>query len=231
MRIVILFCGSAGSGKDTSFNALKSILNNQDSSIHVSQFAFGNPLKEIVSDLCQLFLNEQYSPDEMNKFMYKEVARPEHTVYPDPANPAQSEPLVIRRLLQIIGTDCLRKRLGNDVFATAVLRDIDAFFESSSSSTSSCSFSQKGQRVRIACVTDLRFPNEQECIRNYCEERGFKCVTVYIRRMIGSPNSRTYAHNSESHYDQLEKDFVIENCGHIDELENEVKRLVSSILL
>jgi hypothetical protein len=220
---VVLFCGAAGSGKDTSFNMFQSHLNKLDESIHVSQFAFGRPLKEIVVDLCQLFLNEQYSLDEMNRFSYKELARPEHTVYPDLSNPDTdtdtdtSEPLIIRRLLQIIGTDFLRKRLGDDVFATAVLRDIDAFFQPSGN----------GKGVKVACITDLRFPNEQKCVRDYCEARGYNCVTAYIRRTIVSPKSLTRRHISESYYDQLEKDFVIENCGPIDELENEVKMLVS----
>ena len=217
---VILFCGAAGSGKDTSFNMLQSILkqmNGDDDSTHVSQFAFGRPLKEIVVDLCQLFLNEQYSLDEMSRFAYKETERPEHTVYPA-ADPARSEPLIIRRLLQIIGTDFLRKRLGDDIFATAVLRDIDAFFKFS------------GQGTQIACVTDLRFPNEQQCIRKYCDANGYNCVTVYIRRNVTSPKTRTHAHTSESHYDQLEKNFIIENCGPIDELENEVMGLVSYML-
>jgi hypothetical protein len=220
---VVLFCGGAGSGKDTSFKIFQSCLHKLDDSysLRVSQFAFGRPLKEIVSDLCHLFLNETYSVEEMNRFSYKEIERPEHTVYPDLSNPGTSEPLIIRKLLQIIGTDLLRKRLGDDVFATAVLRDIDAFFEPS----------DNGQGVKVACITDLRFPNEQKCVRDYCEARGYICVTAYIRRMVISPKSPSRTHVSESHYDQLEKDFVIENCGHIDELENEVKRLVSSILL
>ena len=220
---IILFCGAAGSGKDTAFTILRDTLKKIDeddvSPVYVSQFAFGRPLKEIVVDLCQLFLNEQYSLDEMNRFTYKEVERPEHTVYPDP-DPAHSEPLIIRRLLQIVGTDFLRKRLGDDVFASAVLRDIDAFFDSSGN----------GQGVKVACVTDLRFPNEQKCIREYCDARGYNCVTVYIRRRVTSPTARTYVHVSESHYDQLEKNVVIENCGTLEDLEHEVRGLVSYLL-
>jgi dephospho-CoA kinase len=215
---VVLFCGAAGSGKDTSFNMFQTCLNKLDESIQVSQFAFGRPLKEIVSDLCQLFLNETYSVEDMNRFSYKELARPEHTVYSDLSNPDTSEPLIIRRLLQIIGTDFLRKRLGDDVFATAVLCDIDAFFEPSGN----------GQGVKVACITDLRFPNEQKCVRDYCEARGYNCITVYIRRTVVSPKS--LRHISESHYDRLEKDFIIENCGTIEELENEVDRLVSYVV-
>jgi hypothetical protein len=222
---VVLFCGGAGSGKDTSFKIFQSRLHklhklDDSGSIRVSQFAFGRPLKEIVSDLCHLFLNETYSVEDMNQFSYKEIERPEHTVYPHRSNPDTSEPLIIRRLLQVIGTDFLRKRLGDDVFATAVLRDIDAFFEPSDNE----------QGVKVACITDLRFPNEQKCVRDYCKARGYKCITVYIRRTVVSPKSLTRTHMSESYYDQLEKDFVIENCGPIDELENEVKSLVSYFL-
>jgi len=205
-----MLCGSAGSGKDTSFNFIKK---HMSKSIDISHFSFGRALKEIVVDLCKLFLNENYSFEEMDNYGYKEKVRPENTIYP--LDNENGEPLVIRKLLQIIGTDILRKQLGDDIFAKIILNKIDTLFKTI-------------MKEQIVCITDLRFPNEQKCIIDYCKNNGYKCITIYIRRSVTT--SDTYLHTSEKQYDQLEKDIIIENCGSLLDLETECINVIQNII-
>jgi dephospho-CoA kinase len=209
-KTVIMLCGSAGSGKDTSFNFIKK---HMSKSIDISHFSFGRALKEIVVDLCKLFLNENYSFEEMDNYGYKEKVRPENTIYP--LDNENGEPLVIRKLLQIIGTDILRKQLGDDIFAKIILNKIDTLFKTI-------------MKEQIVCITDLRFPNEQKCIVDYCKNNGYKCITIYIRRSVTT--SDTYLHTSEKQYEQLEKDIIIENCGSLVDLETECINVIQNII-
>ena len=209
-KTVIMLCGSAGSGKDTSVNFIKK---HMSKSIDISHFSFGRALKEIVVDLCKLFLNENYSFEEMDNYGYKEKVRPENTIYP--LDNENGEPLVIRKLLQIIGTDILRKQLGDDIFAKIILNKIDTLFKTI-------------MKEQIVCITDLRFPNEQKCIIDYCKNNGYKCITIYIRRSVTT--SDTYLHTSEKQYDQLEKDIIIENCGSLLDLETECINVIQNII-
>jgi hypothetical protein len=211
-KTVVLFCGSAGSGKDTSFNFMKKYIEETNNSIIMSHFSFGRPLKEIVVDLCKLFINENYSVESMDNYMYKEEVRPEHTIYFE--DNEKGHPLVIRKLLQIIGTDIIRKQLGDDIFAKTTLYKIDKQFNT-----------LIGEQ--IVFITDLRFQNEQKCIKDYCKNHGYKCCTIYIRRNIALEH--THQHVSEKQYDQLEKDVIIENCGSLPDLELECVSALQNI--
>lgn len=204
---VVLFCGYAGSGKDTCFHMLKKNIDTQR--VDVSKYTFGNSLKEIVVDLCQLFLNEKYSVEAMDNLEYKEMERPEHFIFSE----NESHPLIIRTLLQKIGTDILRKQLGQDIFAKAIISKIDRALKCSTDLN----------REHISFITDLRFPNEQKCIMQYCNENGHKCITIYICRNNNPLVS--HSHSSESYYDQLDKDIIIQNNGTISELKNEICNL------
>jgi len=212
-KTIVMLCGSAGSGKDTSFNFMKKQIEKTKESINICNLSFGRALKEIVADLCKLFLNENYLYQEMDNYGYKEQVRPEHTIYWSDNDKGES--LVIRKLLQIIGTDILRKQLGDDIFAKTILNKIDTIFKSIS-------------EEQIVFITDLRFPNEQKCIVDYCKNNGYKCITIYIRRTVNL--SDTYSHVSEKLYDQLEKDILIENCGSLLDLELECINIIENIV-
>lgn len=212
-KTVVMFCGSAGSGKDTSFNFIKKHIEKTNESIVINHFSFGRVLKEIVVDICKLFLNENYSLEEMDNYNYKEKVRTEHTVYS--LDNQNGDPLVLRKLLQIIGTDILRKQLGDDIFAKTILNKIQVEFNTV--------FGEQ-----IVFITDLRFPNEQKCIEDYCKNSGYKCITIYIRRTVSL--SDTYLHISEKQYDQLKKDIIIENCGSLIDLELECINAIQNVL-
>ena len=194
-------CGSAGSGKDTSYEILKKQLG-QD--WQVQSYAFGRPLKEIVVDLCRLFYGVEFSAESMNKLDYKEIARPDQAMFLG----GEAHPLVLRTLLQQVGTDILRKQLGDDVFAKAVIQNIAKQMSEPS--------------PQIAIITDLRFPNEQRCIMDYCVQHCFNCITIFINRdnVLQSHN-----HSSECYYNSLEKDIIIDNNGTLEELAQNLKKI------
>lgn len=198
-KTVILLCGSAGSGKDTSYEMLK-----KQWDCHVRSYSFGRPLKEIVVDLCRLFYNAEFSAESMNNLEYKEVKRPEQIMYLD----GEAHSLVLRTVLQQVGTDILRKQLGDDIFAKAVIQNIAEQMSQPS--------------PQIAIITDLRFPNEQKCIMDYCFQNGYKCMTIFIHR---DNFLQSHGHSSESYYNHLEKDIIIDNNGTLLDLERELKKI------
>jgi hypothetical protein len=213
MHTVVLFCGKAGSGKDTCFQMLKTQLK-KDDAFDLSNHAFGKPLKEIVSDVCQLFLNERFSVEDMEQLSFKEIERPEHTVFTKDRLP---QPLILRTLLQQIGTDILRKQLGQDVFAKAIIGKIEHDLRGST---------LLGKK-HVSFITDLRFPNEQKCIQDFCHVNGYKCITIYICRKGSTLSS--HSHISESYYDELHKDMIIQNDGTLDDLEKELLKVINKL--
>ena len=202
---IILLCGPAGSGKDTSYEILKNHLFSQNCNWEISKYSFGRALKDIVVDLSRLFINANFSADAMDGLAYKEVIHPEYKLYAVGSD-EQPQPLVIRTLLQQVGTDILRKQLGDDIFAKALITKIDEQF--------------KKPINQIAIVADLRFPNEQQSMIEFCNKNGYKCITIYIERNSRINNA---AHSSESYYNSLQKDIIIINNGTLHDLSENLR--------
>jgi DNA polymerase III delta prime subunit len=202
---IILLCGPAGSGKDTSYEILKNHLFSQNCNWEISKYSFGRVLKDIVVYLSRLFINADFSADAMDGLAYKEVIRPEYKLYAVGSD-EQPQPLVIRTLLQQVGTDILRKQLGDDIFAKALITKIDEQF--------------KKPINQIAIVADLRFPNEQQSMIEFCNKNGYKCITIYIERNSRINNA---AHSSESYYNSLQKDIIINNNGTLHDLSENLR--------
>jgi hypothetical protein len=206
-NIVFLFCGKAGSGKDTSYKIFRRLFQKSQSTFNIKNYAFGSVLKKIVVELSQLYLGTNYSVEEMDKLAYKESIRPEHTIYID----NEPSPLIIRRLLQHIGTNILRNNLGPTIFADSVVSDIDKQF--------------RGYTDQIAMITDLRFPNEYDIVRNYCSKNDYKCYTIYIERNYIKESD----HPSEQYFSQIIKDYQIINNGTLEELEKNLSLCMPSM--
>lgn len=206
-NIIFIFCGLAGSGKDTSYNFFKKILQQKYPDYTIQNYAFGNSLKEIVSDVTELYTGERFPVSNMESLEYKEKSHPEYNILV--AN--EQQPLVIRTLLQQIGTNILRKHLGDDIFADCVVKKIKQQFK---------------HHNQIAIITDLRFPNEYKCVERYCDERDLKFYTIYIERQ---QKLTSHTHVSESFYDLLQKDFIIQNNGTLDDLYKKLEEMYFSL--
>lgn len=203
-NIVYLFCGPAGSGKDTSFQFFKKILQTNYPEFNIQNYAFGDTLKEIVNKTTILYTGHNYPVEQMSSLEYKEQQRHENQIYVN----GKQQPLVIRVLLQQIGTNILREELGEDIFAECVVKKIKQQFKQSN---------------QIAIITDLRFPNELKCVEKYCIEKDHRYFTIYVQRDL----KITHQHVSESFYDTLPKDYIINNNGSLDDLSEELEKVLT----
>ena len=109
----------------------------------------------------------------------------------------------IRDIMQVLGTDLLRQGFNNNIHVAATLGSI-----------------KENEKV---IITDVRFPNELEAIKKY------NGVTIRVNRglvertgkMIQGPE-----HISETALDDAKFDYVIENNGTIEELIEQVKKIL-----
>lgn len=108
----------------------------------------------------------------------------------------------IRRLMQVFGTDVCRVMFGDEVW-TNYLRD---------------AINRDGGDY---VVTDIRFRNEARLVQT----RGGVVLRV-VRP--GLPNDDT--HDSETSLNDWECDYIIQNDGTLDDLRNEVNRILDKIL-
>ena len=109
----------------------------------------------------------------------------------------------IRDIMQVLGTDLLRQGFNNNIHVAATLGSI-----------------KENEKV---IITDMRFPNELEAVKKH------NGITIRINRglvertgkMIQGPE-----HISETVLDDAEFDYVIENNGTIEELIEQVKKIL-----
>ena len=112
-----------------------------------------------------------------------------------------------RQLLQIVGTDVIRKQDPN--FWVDFLRDVLLFFE---------------DRWDYVLIPDLRFPNELYELRN----AGFDTIHIRIKRSGQFSVMPAYqqAHSSETAMDGEEPDYTIENDDDIWSLRDKIATLI-----
>ena len=109
----------------------------------------------------------------------------------------------IRDIMQVLGTDLLRQGFNNNIHVAATLGSI--------------------KENEKAIITDMRFPNELEAIKKH------NGITIRVNRgliertgkMIQEPE-----HISETALDDAKFDYVIENNGTIEELIEQVKKIL-----
>jgi hypothetical protein len=103
--------------------------------------------------------------------------------------------MTVGRLLQVLGTDCFRALVGEDVWVDALFRGWAA-----------------GEYPPVV-VADVRFPNEAAAVRR----RGG--VIVLVRRGAGGrADGRAAGHASERALDDEAPDLVLDNDGTIEDL-------------
>lgn len=111
-------------------------------------------------------------------------------------------PMTVGRLLQVLGTECFRVHLHNDIWVQAL-------------------FSQWGAAGSPpAVITDVRFPDESAAVRR---AGGF--VVLIQRPDAKRDDGRDSSHASETSLVAEAPDFVIENTGSLAELEEKLVKL------
>ena len=116
-----------------------------------------------------------------------------------------------RQLLQYIGTDMVRNQYP-DYWVDFIAKIIDMF----------------GSKWDYVLIPDTRFPNEVFGLR----DRGIETVHVRVERndFVSTLTESQQKHRSETALDGVEPDFIIQNEGTLDELYNEIDRLLKEIL-
>jgi hypothetical protein len=106
----------------------------------------------------------------------------------------------VRKLLQLVGTELFRKNVSEDIWVRNLI--------------------QRLEPGRNYVITDVRFPNELDQIRN---EFGGKTIFVKVVRE-GCEGKDVGIQNHESESYDLEGDIVIDNNGSLKDLERKIEK-------
>lgn len=101
--IVFLISGYKGSGKDYFAEKLSNYLKNKNKTVKTYHFA--EPLKEIVTKLLDIDIQDLERLKRTDELVYKNYT--------------------MRRLLQVLGTDILQKVFGKEIFANSIVNTFE----------------------------------------------------------------------------------------------------------
>ena len=195
--------GRMGSGKNTVASIINQITNNK-----FEEKAFAFKLKQIASILTGIEVSK-FEDQEFKKTLLGEEWTT-HTFYED-GSPRMYQNMSVRLLLQKLGTEAMRDNLHQDVWANALFSDYKPYC------TPKDAFNKD---LPYWLITDLRFPNEFEAIKN----RGGICIRV-IRGVEKTPNPNLH-HISETSLDNYAFNYIIYNNGTIEELIEKVRKML-----
>lgn len=173
---------------------------------------FAGKLKEICSILTGIPV-EKFEDQEFKKTNLGEewdYLNYEHSMRGD------TDKMTVRDLLQKVGTDLFREQLHNNVWINALFADYKPHKMSEYNPSN-------------WLITDLRFTNEAKSITDrggICVRvnRHFETQTFYTQR-VSFPDGIP-VHPSENELDDYAFDYVIENNGTLEELIEEVKKML-----
>ena len=160
----------------------------------VVEFALADKLKEVAKVLCDFTDDQVYTQEG------KETVDPYWGVEP-------------RKMLQWVGTDCLRNNLHPDIWVMCLGRSIERFL-------SACDDSH---RV-LVIVTDVRFINEVNAIHAWGGQVWHVNRPLINQAQLEAAEAGNPPHRSETELDGFDGfDRVIDNSGTLEDLEINVK--------
>lgn len=183
--MIIGFSGYARSGKDT----VASMITDIDSSFKIKKFS--GKLKQVASILtgidASLFESQSVKDSPLHGW--------EVTDY------GVTRPMLVRDLLQRLGTEAIRNGLHNDAWVNALF----------------CNYMQGDNWL----ITDVRFPNEYAAIKKWGG------IVVRVNREGVEPIN---GHSSETALDNHSFDFTIDNNSSTEALSDNVFVLFNQLL-
>lgn len=229
--MIIAIGGKIGSGKNLVCNIIQYLTSEDSSSecikrirgglsiegYHNSKFeqkAFAGKLKQTASLLTGIPI-EKFEDQEFKKTLLgSEWGTVKH-------NPLNAIPIFedvefnhlmsVRELLQKLGTEAMRDNLHENVWVNALFADYKAIVDKPAKFGGTSI-----GRYPSWCITDMRFPNEMDAIR---EREG---ITIRVVR----PGTETGTHPSETSLDSAEFDYTIINYGTIEDLVDMVREIL-----
>jgi len=189
--------GKAGSGKDIVGKIIQKTLTNQQNELwEIKKFAY--KLKLISSILTGIdiknFEDQSFKETELGPQWNTNPAGKIGTVW--------ACPMTVRQLLQKLGTDALRHNLHRNVWINALFAD----------------YVYNSKWI----ITDVRFKNEYESIKN----KGGILIRVNRPGYGTSMKALANDHISETELDGYDFDYTIENNGSLEDLVFKVNNII-----
>lgn len=210
---LIAFCGAKESGKSTSAELFKTLING----IQVKEVAFAGHLKETCSKVFNVemkyFLDPKLKERELENYVrlttetieqvFTEFAITEYN-FDQHIRPHLSQVFdTPRKLLQYVGTELLHP-LDKLIHVNYALRSVDT--------------------SKITLVTDLRFPQEFDVLNGKPEY-----LLVHVSNLKAEANAATDTHPSEQGWKYFkEKCVSLDNNGTLADLTTNLQRLIES---
>lgn len=216
-KIIIGLCGKKQCGKDTSYQFIREILW-KDQPIFppstVQRFAFADKLKDITADLFGVDRNKldgsDAEKDSPTHIKWYNVAPHLQTDFFGPFVYYQdmTEYVTHRELLQLFGTNACRA-IHPDVWPYVTTRSIEK------------------SNAKVAVITDVRFPNEIEALR----EIGSIIVKIYRQTNSNLATNHT-SETALDHIPDKEYDFIISDEGNrtMEDLKQSWRLILGQIL-
>lgn len=196
--LVICIAGIARAGKDTTADMIIELC--AERGLTAVKVGLADCLKKI----CQDLVKACYGIDVPIAHFYDE----EKKMVAIDGPMFMGRPLILRNMLQHIGTEILRDNLGADVWCDALYR-----------------LFVKPQAYQVVVISDCRFPNEVAYFR-----RAGPCVVIRIQRQHSGLSGNPGTHASEVGVRNIVADHEIMNDGELDDLKASVTAQVSSYL-
>jgi hypothetical protein len=117
-------------------------------------------------------------------------------------NDENGNPTTVRTFLQKLGTECVRDNLHTNTWVNALFADYWI-----------------GQGDARWIITDCRFPNEYEAIRQH--------NGIIIKVTRGIEDDSSLLHESETALDGYTFDWIIDNSGDLKHLESNVNKFLN----
>lgn len=244
--MIIAISGKIGSGKDTVGNIIQTLVmeNYQEKETsflernnwEIKKFAF--KLKQVCSLILgtpvEMFERQEYKDsildNQWNTFLGTTPTGPDLT-----KQSKAYESITVRIFMQKVGTEAMRDHVHTNVWVNALFSDYKCLCQCDKIRQNDVEvgcFACTGKQCPNWIITDLRFPNELETVK---EKKG---ITIRINRKfypttkIGDINitsaiSGMDEHPSETSLDHItDWDYVIDNSGTIEELVEKVRQIL-----
>lgn len=202
--MIISISGKIGSGKDTVAEIIKQIT--PQYKWEVKKFA--GKLKEVATLITGIPMDKWEDQEFKKTNLSSEWNRP---IYFG-GEFINDEPMTVRDLLQLLGTEAMRNGLHTNTWVNALFSDYLA--QTVTVGENEFKFSEQDE-VPNWIITDTRFPNEVAAVKRR------KGLLIKVVRDSGNKVGTT--HSSETALDKFnEWDYIIDNTGSKEELKQKV---------
>lgn len=211
--MIISISGKIGSGKDTVAEIIKQMA--FDKPWEIKKWA--GKLKEVATILTGIpvekFEDQEFKQTNLGIEWNKPIYLGGEFI--------DSEPMTVRDLLQLLGTEAMRNGLHTDTWVNALMSEYQASTGDGTQQEAGAAGNDVGAG-KFWLITDTRFPNELAAVKR---RNG-----IAIRVVRDSGNRIGTTHSSETALDSVEDwDFVIENDGSLMDLRQKVYAILTNL--